>query len=165
MNNGFGRLIDGACGTLRTDVLPHVGDEAARAQVWGVIHLLNTLKVRADWSPTFLLQQLEAQRVALASAAGALRGAAGLPAGVPGTVPGPMPQIPSAGELLAARDQGNLLIGRLLEWLARAPAGVDPGALASAEAALVGALRAEVEIELTHSPRPLLAQMSGAGEG
>lgn len=161
MNNSFARLIDGTCATLRAEVLPRIDDEYARSQVWGVINLLNTLKVRADWSAGFLLQQLEAQRLALAGAAEALRGTPGLPEEVPPAVP----QVPSTAELLAARDQGNRLIGRLLEWLAEPPANLDAAALAQAQAALLGAMRAEVEIELKHSPRPLFAQMSGAAEG
>lgn len=161
MNNSFARLIDGTCSTLRAEVLPRIDDEYARSQVWGVINLLNTLKVRADWSAGHLLQQLEAQRKALATAAEALGGTAGRP----GEVPGPVPQIPSAADLMAARDQGNRVIGGLLAWLAEPPAGVDAEELAAAEAALLGAMRAEVEIELKHSPRPLFAQMSGAAEG
>jgi len=161
MNNSFARLIDGTCSTLRAEVLPRIDDEYARSQLWGVINLLNTLKVRADWSAGFLLQQLEAQRKALATAAEALRGETAIPA----EVPGPVPPIPSATDLMAARDQGNLVIGRLLAWLADPPAGVDAAALTAAETALLGAMRAEVEIELKHSPRPLFAQMSGAAEG
>lgn len=161
MNNSFTRLIDGTTTTLRAEVLPRIDDEYARSQVWGVINLLNTLKVRADWSAGFLLQQLEAQRKALATAAEALGGASGLP----GDVPGPVPQIPTADELMAARDHGNLVIARLLGWLDKPPLGLDAAALAVAETALLGAMRAEVEIELKNSPRPLFAQMSGAAEG
>lgn len=160
MNNGFARLIDGALTTLRADVLPHVDDEHARGQVWGVINLLNTLKVRADWSADFLLQQLEAQRRALGVVAEALRGEAAMPAGVPGAVP----QIPSAADLMAARDQGNKVIALLLAWLAEPPPGVEPAALAAAEAALLGAMRAEIEIELKYVPRPPFALMSGAAD-
>src|SRR6185436_14536898 len=50
MNNSFPRLIDGMCATLRSEVLPRLDDEFARGQVFGVINLLNTLKVRASWS-------------------------------------------------------------------------------------------------------------------
>ena len=58
MNNSFSRLIDGMCATLRAEVLSRLDDEFARGQVFGVINLLNTFKVRADWSAGFLLQQL-----------------------------------------------------------------------------------------------------------
>ena len=65
MNNSFDRLIDGMCATLRSEVLTRIDDEFARGQVFGVINLLNTFKVRADWSAGFLLQQIAAQRQAL----------------------------------------------------------------------------------------------------
>ena len=39
--------------------------DAGAKWVFGVINLLNTFKVRADWSAGFLLQQLAAQRMAL----------------------------------------------------------------------------------------------------
>jgi hypothetical protein len=162
MNNSYSRLIDGTIATLRTEVLPRIDDDYARSQVWGVVNLLNTLKVRGDWSSSFLLQQLEAQRRGLAGAVEALAGAPGLPADVALSA---VPVVPPVSELLAARDQGNLLIGRLLEWLAEPRAGIDAAAQAAAEAALVGAMRAEVETELKSSPRPLFAQMSGAADG
>jgi hypothetical protein len=103
MNNSFARLVDGMCATLRAEVLPRLDDEFARGQVYGVINLLNTFKARADWAPAFLLQQLDAQARALATAAGLL-------ATVPGAPAVPQPQrwsAPAAAELLAARDDGN----------------------------------------------------------
>ena len=75
MNNSFGRLIDGMCATLRTEVLARLDDEFARGQVYGVINLLNTFKVRADWSAGFLLEQIAAQQDAL----DAIRTLTGLP--------------------------------------------------------------------------------------
>ena len=63
MNNSFARLIDGMNATLRKEVLTRLDDEFARGQVFGIINLLNTFKVRADWSAGFLLEQIAAQRV------------------------------------------------------------------------------------------------------
>ena len=40
---------------------PWLDDEFARGQVFGVINLLNTFKVRADWSVGFLAQQVQVQ--------------------------------------------------------------------------------------------------------
>ena len=65
MNNSFARLIDGMNATLRKEVLSRLDDEFARGQVFGVINLLNTFKVRADWSAGFLLEQIAVQRAAL----------------------------------------------------------------------------------------------------
>ena len=75
MNNSYPRLIDGMCATLRTEVLTRLDDEFARGQVFGVINLLNTFKVRADWSAGFLLQQIGAQRAALEGVTLVARGA------------------------------------------------------------------------------------------
>jgi len=65
MNNSFPRLIDGMCATLRTEVLSRLDDEFARGQAFGIINLLNTFKLRADWSTDFLSQQVSVQCHAL----------------------------------------------------------------------------------------------------
>ena len=75
MNNSFDRLIDGMCVTLRTEVLTRLDDEFARGQVFGVINLLNTFKVRADWSAEFLSQQIAGQGGAIDAAMALLRDA------------------------------------------------------------------------------------------
>ena len=75
MNNSFDRLIDGMCVTLRTEVLTRLDDEFARGQVFGVINLLNTFTVRADWSAEFLSQQIAGQGGAIDAAMALLRGA------------------------------------------------------------------------------------------
>jgi hypothetical protein len=163
MNNSFARLIDGTNATLRGQVLPRLDDEYARSQVWGVINLLNTLKVRADWSAGFLLEQIAAQREALDAAAAIARRAAPtaeLPPDAGTAIPGAAP----AGELLAARDEGNRRIGQWLTWLGDHADELGAGPAEAIEDALHRAMRAEVDIELRHSPRPLFAQMSGAAD-
>ena len=63
MNNSFARLIDGMNATLRSEVLTRLDDEFARGQVFGVINLLNTFKVRADWSvQSFAIHRAAHQR-------------------------------------------------------------------------------------------------------
>jgi hypothetical protein len=167
MNNSFGRLIDGMCATLRSEVLTRLDDEFARGQVFGVINLLNTFKVRADWSAGFLLEQIAAQRVALDAVAGVIakvpdaksQGATSppLPAGeVPTSVP--------IAELLALRDSGNRAIAELLGWLDAQRSRLAPVAAAEIEKQLRAAMRAEVSIELKNSPRPLFAEMSSGSE-
>jgi hypothetical protein len=160
MNNSFPRLVDGMCATLRTEVLPRLDDAFARGQVYGVINLLNTFKARADWAPAFLLLQLDAQRQALATVAAVL-------AAVPGAPAVAVPRAwsaPAAAELLAARDDGNRAIGEVLAWLDGPGREALPADTAArAEQALRDAMRAEVDIELKHSPRPLFAEMSGGG--
>jgi len=157
MNNSFPRLIDGLCATLRTEVLSRLDDEFARGQVFGVINVLNTFKVRADWSAGFLLQQIAAQQRAL----DALRPLVGVPLPT-----APLPAAAPAAELLARRDEGNRALQSVMQWLdGEAGAALDAERRARIEALLLQAMRAEVDLELKHSPRPLFAEMSSGREG
>ena len=155
MNNSFSRLIDGMCATLRTEVLSRLDDEFARGQVFGVINLLNTFKVRADWSAGFLLQQIEAQRVALDGVA-ALLGEPPVSLAEPSATP--------IDELLALRDEGNRRISSRLAELDARRATLVPEVVRQAESLLRAAMRDEVAIELKNSPRPLFAEMSSGTE-
>ena len=165
MNNSFARLVDGMCATLRGEVLTRLDDEFARSQVYGVINLLNTFKVRADWSAGFLLQQIRAQREALTQVDELLRNAP-VSAKVPLLDIFEEPVATPIAELLALRDRGNRSIGQFLAWLHEDPAAakLDGDLVARAEQALRSAMRAEVDIELKHASRPMFAEMSGAAE-
>jgi hypothetical protein len=160
MNNSFPRLIDGMCATLRSEVLTRLDDEFARGQVFGVINLLNTFKARADWSAAFLLQQIEAQQAALTGVAAVLASAPDAPR----VETAPLPPATPIADLLALRDTGNRRIGDLLAWLDEHRATLAPEAAAQAETLLREAMRAEIQIELKNSPRPLFAEMSSGSE-
>lgn len=160
MNNSFDRLIDGMCATLRSEVLTRLDDEFARGQVFGVINLLNTFKARADWSPEFLVQQLQAQAQALEQVRACLQGA-------PAAAQIPRLQIPvpvTADSLLALRDDGNRAIGELLTWLSSHRETLPAETALAIEQALRQSMRSEIEIELKNSPRPLFAEMSSGKE-
>lgn len=161
MNNSFPRLIDGMCATLRAEVLTRLDDEFARGQVFGVINLLNTFKVRANWSVGFLAQQVQTQCEALEQIARLGEACAGFPA----LARRPEPQPVTADQLAAMRDDGNREIGALLGWLADHRSELSPAAATEIERLLRQAMRAEIEIELKNSPRPLFAEMSSGQEG
>ncbi len=163
MNNSFARLIDGMNATLRKEVLSRLDDEFARGQVFGVINLLNTFKVRADWSAGFLLEQIAVQRAALDGVAALLKDraeSASLPA-LPAAAP---PAAVPIADLLALRDSQNQAIGQLLGWLDAKRAALGPETAAAVEEQLRTAMRAELAIELKNSPRPLFAEMSSGSE-
>jgi hypothetical protein len=165
MNNSFARLVDGMCATLRSEVLTRIDDEFARSQVYGVISLLNTFKVRADWSSAFLTQQIDAQREALLQVTELLHRSPVADQAPKADIPD-VPSPTSVADLLAARDRANLSIGQLLAWLhddpgARQVSAEDGAAL---QQALRSAMRAEVDIELKYASRPMFAEMSGAAE-
>ncbi len=164
MNNSFERLIEGMCTTLRAEVLPRMNDEYARSQVYGVINALNTFKLRAGWSAAFLTEQIQAQRAALAAARALAASAAGAPP-VPELSAPPGPALDPVADLLATRDAGNQALGEWLAWLAAPGHGLGVAAAQALEQTLLAALRAELSIELKHSPRPLFAEMSGGAEG
>jgi hypothetical protein len=163
MNNSFARLIDGMNATLRKEVLSRLDDEFARGQVFGIINLLNTFKVRADWSAGFLLQQLEAQRTALDGVAALLQGRPEA-SSLPQLPTGAVPQAVAIADLLVARDDGNRAIGELLGWLDAQRAALTPEITAQIETLLRTAMRAEVSLELKNAPRPLFAEMSSGSE-
>lgn len=165
MNNSFPRLIDGMCATLRHEVLTRLDDDFARGQVFGVINLLNTFKARADWSAGFLQLQIAAQQQALAAAHAVLAHAAegnpalALPAEVLNAPPGLPVSMPIA-ELMVLRDDGNRAMGALFQWLDAHSASLPQQQIDAADNILRAAMRAEVDIEIKNSSRPMFAQMS-----
>ncbi len=163
MNNSFPRLIDGMCTTLRQEVLSRLDDEFARGQVFGVINLLNTFKVRADWSAGFLLQQISAQRKALDALADLTAELTTTPVLAAPTGGAPS-ALSSIGELLTLRDDGNRTIGAWLAWFDDSRVDMPPETAISIERHLLLAMRAEVDIELKNAPRPLFAEMSSGQE-
>jgi hypothetical protein len=162
MNNSFGLLIDGMCATLRSEVLTRLDDEFARGQVFGVINLLNSFKVRADWSAGFLLQQIAAQHAALHAVAAVL--AKQPDAQSPRLSAGEMPASVPIADLPAMRDTGNRTIAEFLGWLDGQRSRLAPDAANEIEKQLRAAMRAEVSIELKNSRRPLFAEMSSGSE-
>jgi hypothetical protein len=164
MNNSFPRLIDGMCATLRAEVLTRLDDEFARGQVFGVINLLNTFKVRADWSAGFLIQQIEAQSVALKGVDGLLQkqSAAVAPGFLP---PGIATESTDIASLLMVRDNCNHAIAGALAWLDDHREALPAEVVIAAESLLRVAMRAEVDIELKNSSKPMFAQMSSGKEG
>jgi hypothetical protein len=163
MNNSFARLIDGMNATLRQEVLTRLDDEFARGQVYGVINLLNTFKVRADWSAGFLLEQIAAQRQALDIVATLTRAR---PEVAP---PPPLPtgeavnSVPIA-KLIDLRDGNNRAIANLLGWLDSQREKMPAEMAQEIELRLRQAMREETAIELRNSPKPLFAEMSSGTE-
>lgn len=165
MNNSFARLIDGMNATLRTEVLSRIDDDFARGQVFGVINLLNTFKVRADWSCGFLSQQIDALFDGIEGFVSMVRQGAhssDLP-GLPDLPARPLPTC-RVDELLAQREAADRAICQLLDWLDQARGRAGAEQVQALEALLRNAMRAEIAIELKQSPRPLFAEMSSGRE-
>ena len=152
MNNSFERLIDGMTDALRTAVIPHVAGEFARGQAFGVIFMLNSLKLRAGWTDAFLGEQL----AALAELREALGGLAGAPTA--------MPVLAHADESAlspeARRDAGDGQVAALIDWLSEHGSTLDTESRVAVEAAIDGYLKRQIRHELTTSARPMFAEIS-----
>jgi hypothetical protein len=166
MNNSFERLIDGMTVTLRSEVLTRLDDEFARGQVFGIINLLNNMRIRADWSVNFLQQEVNAQREAFAEIEAALATSGVKPPSFERASVETLPLAPAldAQALLTMREKGNQTLIELLRWLWADPPGISIEQKASIEAALRRAMRSEVEVELKHLAKPMFAEMSQGTE-
>ncbi len=160
MNNSLPRLIDGMVATLRKEVIPHIDGDFARGQVYGVIYMLSSIKLRAAWSNAFLCEQLRALEetsLELKDLAAELPGAP-LPDAPERT------RLPDSAELEEERNAGDRRICELIDWLAANRATVAPGALTRAEAAIDKYLNWQSRFELKTSAKPMFVEMSGGAE-
>jgi hypothetical protein len=160
MNNSLPRLIDGMVATLRKEVIPRIEGEYARGQAFGVIYMLNTLKLRCSWSNAFLVEQLKA-----------LEGVSrDLEPFAPSLAGAPLPDVhapaalPEARTLEAMRDAGDARICDLIDWLATNRAHLPPEAAARAESIVDAYLARQAKYEISTSARPMFVEMSGGAE-
>lgn len=158
MNNSLERLIDGMVATLREEVIPQVGTEFARGQAFGVIYMLNSLRIRAAWSSSFLGEQLAAQ-AALTSTLS--------PLAAPGNETPALPKSAVAtadnAALEALRDQNEALICDWITWLDEHGEALDDPQREAITAALRTYMDRQLKHELKTSAKPMFAEIS-AGE-
>lgn len=160
MNNSLPRLIDGMVATLRKEVIPQVEGEYARGQAFGVIYMLNSLKLRCSWSNAFLLEQLkslEATSRNLQALAPELPGAHLPDTQAPAS-------LPEAEELEAMRDEGDAKLSALIDWLGANHESVAPEAAARAETIIDAYLARQAKYEISTSAKPMFVEISGGGE-
>jgi hypothetical protein len=160
MNNSLPRLIEGMVATLRTEVIPRIDGDYARGQAFGVIYMLNSLKLRCSWSNAFLIEQLRIQE-------DATRALHAIASEIPGA---PLPEVaapaalPVAGALEALRDAGDQRLCDLIDWLAANRASVPADAAARAEGIVNDYLARQAKYEISTSAKPMFVEMSGGAE-
>jgi len=152
VNNSFERLIDGMTDSLRRAVIPHVDDAFARGQVFGVIFMLNSLKLRAGWTDAFLGEQL----AALEELERALAGISGRPGSMPLLSLATDPALSSE----ARRDIGDGEVAAVIDWLTIDGATLSIETLTAVEAAIDAYLKRQIRHELSTSARPMFAEIS-----
>ncbi len=107
MNISLERLIEGIVATLRTDVIPNVGDGYARGQAVGVIDLLNNIGPRIEWAREPIIEAVSEKTALLRKVADLMPELA--PAA---TITSPLTM--SAAALSAERDRLDAVIGDVL---------------------------------------------------
>src|SRR6516165_2451470 len=111
MNNSIERLIDGMVASLRQEIIPQVCTGFARGQAFGLIYMLNSLRLRAEWSREFVLEQIRPQ-VELAGKLAPL-----LADTAPALPKAPTPEL-DLHALEALRDTNDARICSLIDWTA-----------------------------------------------
>jgi hypothetical protein len=155
VNNSLARLIEGMVETLRLDIIPKLDGEFVRGQAYGVIYMLNSMKLRTSWSATFLCEQLNA----LTGLVGDLAAISGLPETAPRPdIPAPLPLDAKALEVL--RDAGDEAVSALIVWLGEHGATLPDAALAAANQAIKAYIHRQLKHELQTSARPMFAEIS-----
>ena len=160
MNVSLPRLIEGMVSTLRSEVIPRIDGDYARGQAFGVIYMLNSLKLRCSWSNAFLIEQLRI----LEDASRALHAIA---SEIPGA---PLPEVaapaalPEAGALEALRDAGDQRLCDLIDWLAANRTSIPADAAARTEGIVNEYLARQAKYEISTSAKPMFVEMSGGAE-
>jgi len=160
VNNSLPRLIDGMVATLRKEVIPHIEGEFARGQAFGVIYMLNSLKLRASWSNEFLVEQLRA----LEEASRDLEGLGLDIAGAPVPDARTPEQAPTSAQLEATRDKGNERICALIDWLVAHRGAISAETAAHADATIDRYLNRQLKWELSTSAKPMFVEISSGAE-
>src|SRR5260370_37695052 len=146
--------------TLRREIIPHVEGDFARGQAFGLIYMLNSVRLRASWSNEFLLEQIRALDEASLELAIAV---ADLPGAPMPNVKAPV-ELPTASALEAMRDEGDARICELIEWLASRRGSAPPAAVERADAAIARYVHRQLKWELSTSAKPMFDEISRGSE-
>lgn len=155
MNNSLKRMIEGMVATLRQELIPHLDTEFARGQAFGVIYMLNSIQLRATWSPEFVGEQIAAQ-LALRDALSPLL--AGLDAP---ELPQAAPDGANVQALEALRDDNESRVCALIGWHG---AALDTDTATEMERQLRIYMDRQLRHELQTSAKPMFAEMSSGAE-
>lgn len=161
MSASFDLLIDGMVEALRGHVLPNVGDEFARGQLFAIIYVLNNLKLTADWKVEPLNDQVAVQDAAFSSVKRLLGGRDS--PDIPET-PRVSERLVDAAGLERLRDQGDRKIAELLAWAAdKQAADQEPELMTEIVRALRRFANEQLAIELKNTTKSMLQEIAAGG--
>jgi hypothetical protein len=128
--------------TLRQDVIPNTQGEYARGQAFGIIYILNSMRLRSGWSTAFLVEPL----AALQEYADQIAALGGLPGDAPAPVK--VAGATDADAMERVRDEGDRQVCAMLDWLQTADA-VSVATRAAINAAIDAYMKRQIRYEIT----------------
>ncbi|HSW19231.1 MAG TPA: hypothetical protein VLJ86_18575 [Ramlibacter sp.] len=154
MNNSLPRLYEGMADTLAQRILPHIGDDFARGQAYGVIYLLRCLSLRTDWSADYVQPQWEALQAASERLRPLLRQVVGAPSIEPAT--------PDGATLHERCEAARVALCAAYDWSERHASDLAPPTLAAIRDAWQRYMEADLKSELRlRVPLPYSEMSSG----
>lgn len=156
MNNSLDRLIDGMIATLRDQVIPQVKEDFSRGQAYGVIDLLNNLKLRIDWAVLPLRARIAMQQALIAEVELVSADMSPRP---PSMAPCADLSLASGSILLAEADRLDAHISMLLDWLADHRSSLPATRITALEALLMSYMDAAVRQDMDLTARPLFGEI------
>lgn len=152
MNNSLARLHEGMAASLSERILPHIQDDFARGQAYGLIYLLRCLNQRTGWAPTYLHAQWEALREVADEVLPTLQSVPGAPATV-------LPD-PASLPLEACCAQARAALCEAYDWAERHASEVMPERLALIRRAWQRYIERDLKLELSLRERLPYSEMS-----
>jgi len=161
MSQSFDLLIDGMIETIRSRILPQLGDDFVRGQAYGIIYALSGLKLSADWSIAPLRSQIALQDKAFAEFVrlGAELDHPDVPCG-----PRVLPSAPESAELERLRNDGDRKLGELLMWTSGPGAAADPERAKAIQATLRHIIRDQLKIDISIMAKPMFHELATGEE-
>lgn len=156
MNNSLNRLIDGMIATLRDQVIPQVKEDFSRGQAYGVIDLLNNLRLRIDWAVLPLRARIAMQQALIAEVEVVSADMSPRP---PNMAPCADLSLASGSILLAEVDRLDAHISMLLDWLAEQRSSLPATRVTALEALLMSYMDAAVRQDMDLTARPLFGEI------
>ena len=140
MSQSFDLLIDGMIESIRSRILPQLGDDFVRGQAYGIIFALSGLKLSADWAIAPLRSQIVLQDRAFAEF---VRLGAGLE---------------------RQRNDGDRKLGELLMWTSGAGAAADPDRAKMIQAMLRQIICDQLKIDISIMAKPMFHELATGEE-
>lgn len=161
MSKSFDLLVDGMIETLRSRILPELGDDSVRGQTYGIIFALSGLKLAADWAIGPLRSQVIVQDKAFAEV---VRLGEGLDHPDVPSGPRVLPDAPESADLERLRNEGDRKLGELLLWASGPGAAADPERARVIQATLRHFISDQLKVDISITAKSMFHELATGEE-